>query len=63
MKVRLIKVHPNWNTLYPETFKVGDVHTLENTTLITKSGLRFCAKELCKSFSNTCVFADIFEKI
>jgi len=63
MKVELIKVHQAWNTLYPEAFNVGDVVELSGHTVTTKSGLKFSADDMCKSFSNRCSYSDIFKKV
>lgn len=63
MKVRIVKVHPNWNTVHPDEFNVGDVVELEKNIVTTQSGKQFNADDLTKAFSNRCSYSDIFEKV
>lgn len=63
MKVRLIKVHQAWNTLYPNEFVAGDILDLNGHIVTTKNGNKFSADDLCSAFSNHCSYSDIFEKV
>jgi len=63
MKVKLIKVHPCWNTLYPNEFNVGDELELNGDSVTTKSGLTFRADDMCMSFGFSCTYSDIFQKV
>tara|TARA_R110000851_G_scaffold120743_1_gene249223 strand:- start:128 stop:319 length:192 start_codon:yes stop_codon:yes gene_type:complete len=63
MKVILKKIHPSFNAIFKNEFKVGDVLELKNKKVTTKNGNIFLAKDLCKCFSNICSYSDLFRKI
>lgn len=63
MKVKIKKVHPSWNYLHDNEFKVGDIVDIEMDIVTTKSGKKFNANDLTKAFSNHCTYFDIFDKV
>lgn len=68
IKVRLKKIHKSWETFYPD-LKVGTELLLQhdnegkNHLVITPSGVKLDPNEMCKAFSNSCAYSDIFEKV
>jgi len=63
IKVKIKKVHPTWNHLYDNEFTIGDELDLDNGIITAKSGRKYNATDLCRSYSNRCSYPDIFTKV
>jgi len=59
MKVRIIKMHKIWL----EVFAIGDIVELNGHIITALNGIEYNADELCKAFSNRCLYPDLFKKI
>jgi hypothetical protein len=63
MKVKIKKVHKAWNVIHMNEFQIGDVVELNGKIVVSKSGYKFLADDLCMCFGNKCCYFDIFDKI
>jgi hypothetical protein len=62
MKIKFTKVHEAWNTLRQDNpIKVGDIAELDGHIITLEDKSQLDADELCKSYSNSCSYSDIFD--